>query len=110
RFIMAEEGDISIGNLLYEPPNSYYRFSSEHIHYNSIENKLSAANTRLKLKVSEEEFLQHMPEQKEIYDILLPTVELDGIDRYKLQKQKELHISAVYLNHSEIKISLSRLL
>ena len=110
RFMMAEEGDITIGNLLYEPPNSYYRFSAEKIHYNSIENKLGAVNTRLKLKVSEEEFLQHMPEQKEIYDILLPTVELDGIDRYKLQKQKELHISAVYLNHSEIKISLSRLL
>ncbi len=110
RFLLSEHGEIEAGQITYEPPNSFYRFSVKNTKYSSRNNKLTASDLKMKLKVSEEVFLKNREEQKEIYDIHFPTIELDNMDRLKLSKDKELHISDIYLNHSKIAISLNRLL
>lgn len=110
RFLLAEEADITIGNLTYERPQSYYRISVNKVHYNSLDSKLTGKDLKLQLKESQQNFLSHMHEQKEIYNVHLPTIELAGIDRTRLVYDKELYADALYLNHSKLTIFLSRLL
>lgn len=110
RFLLSDNGEIEAGQISYEPPHSFYRFSVQNIKYNSNDNKLTANDLKMKLKVSEEVFLSSHEEQKEIYDIHFPNIELNNLDRLKLSRDKELHISDIYLNHSKIRISLNRLL
>ena len=108
RFLLAERAVIDVNTLLYSPPASDYHFSMAHIRFSTDDNKLTARNLKLNLKTSREEFLSKLDRQKEIYELNLPTVELTGINRYKLLEKGELHIAAVHLNHSKLDILMDR--
>lgn len=110
RFLLAEYGAIKSSTVVYEPPHSFYRWSTTGISYNTDDNRFIINNLSLKLKHSKEEFWKQQPEQKEIYDLNFPTVELAGIDRHKLLRLRELHVPNIYLNNPSISIFLSRLL
>ena len=108
RFLLAERAVIDVNTLLYSPPASDYHFSMAHIRFSTDDNKLTARNLKLNLKTSREEFLSKLDRQKEMYELNLPTVELTGINRYKLLEKGELHIAAVHLNHSKLDILMDR--
>lgn len=110
RVLLAQSAIFKIGKFLFYPPGSFYQLSVENITYTTESDKLTAANLKYLPRIPEDECWKRMPEQKELYSIVLPTIELAGINREKLLYYKELHIDAIYLNNSEIKIAMNRLL
>lgn len=110
RFFLAESIAADIEALQYAPPSSDYNFGLSHIHYNTDANKLTARDLRLKLKISQEEFFKKQKEQKDIYTLDFPNVELTGINLHRLMKKGELHINTVHLNHSKINVLMNRML
>lgn len=108
RFLLAERGTVDIGSMLYAPDNFDYKLSLARIRFNSDDNKLTARDLQLKLKMSQEEFFRKQNMQKEIYELDFPTLEFTDIDRNKLMSKGELHISAIHLNQSKIKLLMNR--
>lgn len=108
RFLLAEQGTIDIGSMLYAPDNFDYKLSLAKIRFSSNDNKFTARDLQLKLKMSQEEFFRKQNMQKEIYELDFPTLEFTDIDRNRLMSKGELHVSAVHLNQSKIKILMNR--
>lgn len=110
RFLMAEEGIIDIDSIVYDIPNSEYRFSIVENSFNSNTRRFTAKDARIKLKISNEAFFKKANVQKEIYDIHLPTVEMDDIEWQTLFTDKELRMSNAYFNHLKVNVLFNRTL
>jgi len=108
KFLMAENGFINTGVFTYSPSTSLYRHSCKNLRFNSEENKLTATDFRMKLRVTEAEFYRQNNTQKEIYDLVFPTIEFDHIDRNRLKTDKVFSSTTAYLNHSKITVSIDR--
>ncbi|MCB0697112.1 MAG: hypothetical protein KDC07_07090 [Chitinophagaceae bacterium] len=108
KFLMADHGEIIVGNFSYASPSSMYNYSCTNLRFSSQENKITARDLRIRLKGTTAEFYRKVDMQKEIYDLNFPTIEFDKIDRNKLKQEHILTSSAVYLNHSSMEILLDR--
>lgn len=110
RFLMSDEGKISVGKFRYENPDLDYDLNAERITFSSDDSRLAARNITLKLKMSEKDFYRKYNMQKEFYDLSFPTFEVTELDWFRLFHHKELHAGIMYLNNSDIKVVFNRLM
>lgn len=108
KFLMSENGVITVGNFSYINPQADYHFTMHKLAYNSTAHKLTARDLQLKLKMSEADFLAKHGIQKEVYDLSFPTLELTKIDWKQLTTEGSLIASTLYLNNFNIGVRFNR--
>lgn len=110
RFLLAENGTITIDTITGTLPKAPYTFQTLNTTFNSNKNRLVTKDLKLFLNISQEEFFRRAKKQKEVYDINFRNVELDGLQWNKLARNKQLIISTIYLNHCDINVFFNRML
>lgn len=109
KFLLSEEGEITIDTLKYLKDGSLYDIKANELHFNSLEERITAKHLSIKQNVSDDEYYRIVGEETDIYNVTFPTVELDGFDWKRLFSNKEICAKALYVNNTKLDIYHSRL-
>ncbi len=107
-FLLARSGNINVARLVFNGEDLDYHLSIDEINFNSSGKKLNARDLKLNLASTQEHFYEKWGVQKEIYDLHLPTIEVNDIDWKRLFNKKELFASTIYLNQSKLMVLFNR--
>ena len=107
-FLLSENGNIHIGKTTFSGSQMDYIFSVKDLNFNSGNSKLNAKDLKIQLATTPKEFYQKWNVQKEIYDLNIPTIEINNINWITLFQKQKLFASTIYFNHTTLNILFNR--
>jgi len=108
RFLFAKQAKLSTKNFYSRTPDSLYYFKCATINISTAENKITALNCELHPRFNKKQFESHLHERKEMYNLEIPKITLEGINWWNLINQKNIIADEAVINNGSCKIFLDR--
>jgi hypothetical protein len=108
RLFFAANTLVRLGSLNIISPNSVYNIGTAGMTYDQAAGTMAISNLVISPRLSKEAFYKQFPVQKEIYDVKLPQLSLQGLDWKRLLHGGELAAKGGRLSDAVIKIYMSR--
>jgi len=109
RFIFAKSGRIQLDSFIYSKPGSLYGMRSSNLDFNTNGDSIKLKNIMLTPLESREAFYKQVGHQKEIYNMVFPSVQLVGFNWRKLMNEKTFEAKAINIDSASLEIYFSRL-
>jgi hypothetical protein len=109
RLFYAARTRINLGTFNINNKKAVYKIGSGAIAYDSGNDQLHISNLHVKPAISKEEFYRRSGFQQEIYDVDLPSVQLNGLDWKSLMSKTTLLAESGTLSQASIHIFMSRI-
>ena len=108
RFLFAKTANFSAKNYFLPTPDSLYVFSVGSINISADQHSLTAGSVQLKAKGGKKEFLRKIKERKELYDLTIPKITLNGVNWLAILNNEKFLMKNVDLFSPAFSVYLDR--
>ena len=109
RFIFAKSGHIQLDSFIYSVPGSLYGMKSSNLDFNTAGDSINLKNIMLTPLENREAFYKEVGHQKEIYNLVFPSIKLVGFNWKKLASGKGFEVKTINADSASLDIYFSRL-
>jgi hypothetical protein len=108
RFLFAKRATLSAKNFYGRTSDNLYYFKCASINISTAEDMVTALGFQLHPRFNRQQFESHLSERKEMYNLTVPKITLQGINWSKLTNQKNIVANEAVISNGSCKIFLDR--